>query len=233
MRVYNYLVLLLSFIIFTACKKSPGYPDTPSIEFKDIKKIYGSRQTLNLSIDVSFKDGNGDLGLSTNETTAPYQEFNYEMANGARVIIDNADNYDCKDILKPNGETNFFKIKRNLNHYNYFIEYFGKAKGSNNFIPLSYEKASCEKFDPVSNPNSFKSPNGRFPILHPDNYTGDLEGILNYTTILDEELRVYFTRTLYGTRKYEPYALKLKIYIQDRALNKSNIIETKEVIIEP
>ncbi|MBC6989084.1 hypothetical protein [Hymenobacter sp. BT491] len=61
----------------TSCIEPPNYPDEPSIEFKSIQsqrvdKITGTYDTITVS--VNFKDGNGDLGLSSDEKNPPYSD---------------------------------------------------------------------------------------------------------------------------------------------------------------
>ncbi|MBW3131182.1 hypothetical protein [Hymenobacter profundi] len=73
------LVLGASFLLagagVSSCLTAPDYPDTPSIEFENIRSErvvadIGNYDTV--TVTVSFRDGDGDLGLDNSETNAPY-----------------------------------------------------------------------------------------------------------------------------------------------------------------
>lgn len=66
----------------TACFDPPEFPLTPEIDFEGIyfreAKAVGERDSLVLTI--SFRDGNGDLGLSSTDIEPPYHDVNYYLA---------------------------------------------------------------------------------------------------------------------------------------------------------
>lgn len=56
-----------------ACKKKEIYPETPSIEYKSYRFLSDQSGLDSLLIlQFSFKDGDGDLGLSQADTLAPF-----------------------------------------------------------------------------------------------------------------------------------------------------------------
>jgi len=67
----------------TACFDPPEFPITPEIDFEGIyfreAKAVGERDSLVLTI--SFRDGNGDLGLSSTDIDPPYHDVNYYLAS--------------------------------------------------------------------------------------------------------------------------------------------------------
>jgi hypothetical protein len=66
-------LLLLTGLTVSSCLEPPDYPDTPTIGFQSItsKRITDNTGTYDqVTITVSFRDGNGDLGL-TNEDKVP------------------------------------------------------------------------------------------------------------------------------------------------------------------
>ncbi len=83
----SYIILFLVFTAITSCRKKESFPDIPSIRFEDIVKIYNP--SLELSdrgvITISFKDGNGDIGLNPGDTFPP---FNKESRYYYNLIID-------------------------------------------------------------------------------------------------------------------------------------------------
>ncbi|MBC6611273.1 hypothetical protein H8B15_10085 [Hymenobacter sp. BT507] len=63
----------------SSCLTPPDYPDTPSIEFKSIRseRVVADIGTYDtVTVTVSFRDGDGDLGLDNSETNAPYNLTN-------------------------------------------------------------------------------------------------------------------------------------------------------------
>lgn len=71
---YYYTLVFLG-IFLTGCIKKEIYPDVPRIEFKSFTKInnglgYDDKGLLVLS----FTDGDGDIGLGSNELNPPYNE---------------------------------------------------------------------------------------------------------------------------------------------------------------
>ena len=89
------LIVLLSFFLFTSCRKKPKYPDTPVISFKSFQ-VYQNGEGARLTVE--FTDGNGDIGLKQSHTLAPYSSdskyyYNlyleyYEQVNGEMKKID-------------------------------------------------------------------------------------------------------------------------------------------------
>ncbi len=72
--------LLLSICLFsflTGCFKKENYGSTPIIEFQSFT-IIGDSARLN----ISFKDGEGDIGLNPDQTAAPYDinsKYHYNL----------------------------------------------------------------------------------------------------------------------------------------------------------
>jgi hypothetical protein len=99
-----------------------------------------------------------------------------------------------------------FFVSPNPNTFNIFIDLLRYNSVIDDF----------EVIDFVSlNPDCGAPFTGRFPRLSTE--AGDLEGVIKYS-MKSEVLDIGF-----GTSR-----LKLRVYIQDRALNKSNVIVTKE-----
>ncbi|UOR03518.1 hypothetical protein MUN82_11225 [Hymenobacter aerilatus] len=77
------LALGASFLLIGAgvssCLTPPDYPDTPSIEFKSITATRAEQNGTPydaVRVTISFRDGDGDLGLNNGETSPPYSETN-------------------------------------------------------------------------------------------------------------------------------------------------------------
>jgi len=71
-----------------ACFDPPEYPIVPEIAFEDISfreaKAVGERDALTLTI--SFRDGDGNLGLSSTDIDPPFHDVNYYLANDGDII---------------------------------------------------------------------------------------------------------------------------------------------------
>lgn len=71
-----------------ACFDPPEFPVTPHIDFENIyfqqAKAPTDRDALVLTI--SFRDGDGDLGLSSTDIDPPYHDMNFYLANNGQTI---------------------------------------------------------------------------------------------------------------------------------------------------
>lgn len=221
---------------FTSCFDPPEYPVVPEIEFENIvfKDIPDPSEPDSLLLFIKFRDGDGNLGLEPNETgcylsgndTICFNEkFFYRSVIDGRPLNyaekrTNPDFADLPDYVKPfdciNWEivydnaglpTDTVYFELNPNHYNIFIDFLVKqADGS--FEEFDWREEFCTTYD------------GRFPILAKDknlSVAGPIEGTLRYA-MLSTGFKFQFSIK----------TLKLRVQIQDRLLNKSNIIETPE-----
>lgn len=96
--------------MISACKKSEIYPDIPAIEFKSYYFTVDTsaaeiKDTL-LGVIISYKDGDGDIGLNKGDTFPP---FNSVQVNG---------------------------IETNKYRYNIYQEYYALNPVTNVFEPV-------------------------------------------------------------------------------------------------
>jgi hypothetical protein len=93
MKVVKGLAILCFFtILFGACFNPPEFPVEPEIAFQDIvfKDIPGNSQPDSLILYISFKDGDGDLGLDPEDPAhlaAPYNDADYFQSNASGELI--------------------------------------------------------------------------------------------------------------------------------------------------
>ncbi len=97
---YLFLVLFVSgLLFFTSCMKKEIYPDIPQIEFAGWQSVFDTGQFPKRGIlAITFKDGNGDIGLNPADTFPPFNKqgdyyYNYvfiyyEKQMGTYVKID-------------------------------------------------------------------------------------------------------------------------------------------------
>lgn len=94
-KVKKYCVLISIITLFIcSCERPPDYDKTPKIEFKSVQKVVNigdislAKQD-SVTITLAFQDGDGDLGMSTeNVGTEPYVDFykrNYHATLYKRV----------------------------------------------------------------------------------------------------------------------------------------------------
>lgn len=73
----------------TACFDPPEFPTTPDIDFESIyfleAESQGERDELVLTL--TFRDGDGDLGLSATDIEPPYHDVNFYLANDGDTIL--------------------------------------------------------------------------------------------------------------------------------------------------
>jgi hypothetical protein len=76
--------LLLAAIVFSGCYKEPEFPETPTIEFQDISKAiridqFSGANKDSVTISLKFQDGDGDLGLNSEEISSAQlnEDYNY------------------------------------------------------------------------------------------------------------------------------------------------------------
>jgi hypothetical protein len=243
------------FLVIGCFDNAPSYSVVPSIQFSSLcfidSKKEGDADTLVLSL--KFKDGDGDLGLSgadPADSEAPYNEKFYFQKKPDGTVLkvtsklttsmlnykDKRTNllydtlpsfvqpYSCTrwEVIKDSNTASpkildTLSVLYNPNFYNIRIDIYTK-----NFDG-SFTKFDWNKFNGYPNcpvPPDFS---GRFPVLSVDpSKKSPLEGILTYNLVRSEILKIIF----------KPNILKLKITITDRALNRSNELETPEFTLQ-
>jgi hypothetical protein len=206
--------ILFSFgisLILWGCMDAPDMSPVPKISFKNIAFKPSSTNPDSLIIYIEFEDGDGDLGLAGNELNPPYHEFEYiKDANGQRIKFGSSPDlppYNCTDWIRHESDT--FLVKFNENRNNYFIDFYRKTDGE-------YEKLTWRRRDSMQDCEVELNFNGRFPILFNNTKGGPLIGTLRYG------IANFVFRSLRND------TLMLEIFIKDRALNKSNVIQTPD-----
>jgi len=220
-------LLIATTFLLAGCPSPPEFPVEPSIAFQDISfeqfPVEGLPNVTEdvISVTIAFEDGNGDLGLSSNDINGPYEEFSIPL-DEQRVPFfigqnDTLPSYNTQDYLVIReddttivgnavlaGDTIF--IVRNERYYNIFIKMFYQPGGSDEFV--EYLWPDNQTF------------HGRFPILNTEDYQRPLNGELTYE-IKSSQFQSVF--------RADP--LKIETYILDRAGNRSNTIQTDAIAL--
>ena len=254
--IRNLLGMSVLAIAFNACFEAPQFPDAPEITYNDIvfKDLPAPDAADTLIITVNFRDGDGDLGLHDSETAYPFNDKYYftssgepgyfaagtavandaslltalngstyptgkllswaSKMNGNDTLPDFVTPYSCSnwDVLKDpvtGKDTDTLYFQLNPNHYNFFVDFYVQ-QGDGSFALYDWKKEFVFR---NCNVNGF---NGRFPILSKD---------LSQRTAQEGKIR-YSMKSVGFNIFFSIKVLKLRIYIQDRNLHKSGVIET-------
>jgi hypothetical protein len=243
MRLIRSLVgMVVLAVALNACFKAPEFPVAPEIEYNNIIFKKGPPPTKDLLspadtmvLTIHFRDGDGDLGIDATETGIPYNDkYYYRFKDGTFL------NYKAKrtmaafdtlpNFVSPYNCTNWEEIKDqspqpkvidtlyftlNPNHYNIFVDFYIQQPDKS-FALYDWRK---EFVYPNCQVNGF---NGRFPILSKD---------LSQKTAQEGTIR-YSMKSVGFNIFFSIKVLQLRISIQDRALHKSNVIETPSFTLQ-
>lgn len=234
-----------------SCYDVPHFPDTPSISFNNVEFHDVTAGGDSLLITINFTDGDGDLGLGDEHIDdVKYRDVDYffdsedNELTANEVVTPRDEGKDISEFIGyPSSENiaslDFTKIPPyeypysctywqigpaiegeeigdtvfvipNENQFNIFVDFLYKGPNESDFVEFDW--IGSELFTACG-----FTIDGRFPVLKDDNDGAAIEGTLRYAFISAGLL------PLFGDK-----ILKLKIQIQDRALNKSEIIETEE-----
>lgn len=208
-------------LIVVSCFEKPTFPVEPTISLNDLYFTESNNDLLDsLVIIVDFRDGDGDLGLNSWETDDPYQLYD-AVFDGDTIRIGDSDTlppYNCLDYeifqieVEP-GDTisltaDTVYVQRNPDHFNYFLDFFLKEDGV------------WRLYDPAVERNCAPRYHGRYFYLNTQDDVRPLEGELKYGIV--SGFRLLFRND----------SLRIRVRIQDRALHKSNYIETRSFMIQ-
>jgi hypothetical protein len=73
-------------VVVSSCFDPPEYPNQPSIDFEGLEFYAEADAIDSLVLSINFKDGDGDLGLSSDDISFPYHPRNYFLENNGQLI---------------------------------------------------------------------------------------------------------------------------------------------------
>lgn len=276
------LVIVFCGTLVSSCFDPPEYPNVPEITFKSVNFVKGGVDSDgNVLSDtvvllINFKDGNGDIGIGTDEVQPPFNDRWYYLKQNPSVdrsLSDDCTSYNKKcwflnPIIKEFDKYIDYSDRRNNPDYDTLAQYsFTKPYNCINWEVVTHDDDNNTDTEPVPldtlfftlNPHysnifvqfEIKNPNppdlsnpfdskfeentfftypicgvrtfdGRVPVLF-DATTKDtpLEGTIRYA------MPSAFYKTIFASN-----TLRLRVYIEDRALNKSNEIVTSEFTVD-
>lgn len=96
-------------------------------------------------------------------------------------------------------------------YYNFIVKYYERQNGTFVEVPLLSWNPDTQKYDTITF-------NGRFPNLTPEHGNKAIKGVIQDTLYVNNPLTDFDT-------------IKFKVSIYDRALHKSNEVETPEIVV--
>jgi hypothetical protein len=263
----------MSSVVASSCFDPPEFPVVPEIayenhRFVDMPDTPGEYSTDSLILEISFKDGDGNLGLGSTElgsiqgdkvyfyndrwyyTTELIDDCDDNPNDGVNRCFDlnldllNAGKYvtyklkrnpvngsdTLKEFIKPYNCTNW-EVTRDqtgtvrdtvyfqLNPYynNIFVEFQIKLANTECQSPPCFKVFDWSQY--LDYPNcGVQGFNGRFPYLNTESLgPTPLAGVIKYS------MPSPFFKSIFGSR-----TIRLRVWIVDRELNRSNDILTPE-----
>jgi len=221
-----YTSLLFSFLIalgLVSCYDEPDFPMEPrllgfdgenGINFVDVPNTIAD----SLIIRVAFEDGNGDLGVASNEVSPVLREqYIYVPGPSGDFIFYDQEEYgefNCAEWKVPptyiGQDTIRDTVRADINpfYYNFEVDLFVKRNGSFSEYDLLIEQCRPRL-------------GGRFPPFKDDwSNTKPLEGVIEYGFASPGLVSQFRNDTL-----------KIQVRIKDRSLNVSNTIESRAFIL--
>lgn len=215
--VKNYLYILFILPLYFACVSPPdNFPTVPEISFEDMRFV-NTVGADSLVIAIKFKDAEGDLGLNPTDIDPPFQPLNFRRnIAGSLITYSNrppeAPSFNPLDwAINPLVNNTVIRdtvwVQQNLDHNNIFVKFFIKRNGV--FTEFRWQ-----------DPPYFTTFNGRFPRIFNSNEGQAVEGIIEYAMLSFGWQSIFRNDTI-----------RIDVQIQDRALNKSNIVSSPEVTL--
>ena len=236
---FKYSTTFLLFLaLFVGCDEPPELPLSPSISFNSITFREGSNNRDSLILMLDFEDGDGDLGLSRDESDVRYQEFFFVTTTGEliptfddRVVRFGAPNQPPLDFEHWIRDTDFdgddvedtVRVEFNENFFNIFIDFFYRADTNGDGDIDDDEDYIKIDFNDIFGGQGAFGLNGRFFPLNTSDNERPLRGTLTYKMVNSFRISPIFRDN----------TLRIEAQIQDRALNRSNVVSSNDFTLQP
>ncbi|KEO74987.1 hypothetical protein [Anditalea andensis] len=219
MKAKNYIGIIFICTLAISCVTPPdNFPSVPEITFNGVQFVPIPNASDSLIVSVDFRDAEGDLGLNPGDNAPPFNAFNFiRDANGNLITYSNrppnAPRYNPID-WRINQFVNNVQVmdtiwvENNPDHHNIFVRFFIKRGGN-------YQEYRW------SDPPFFTTFNGRFPRILTEDRARAIEGTIQYGMLSSGWRSIFRNDTI-----------RLDIQIQDRNLNKSNVISTPDFTLD-
>ena len=238
--------ILISSLLTVGCFNFYNFPEAPAIEYKDIAFKNFNNAADSLIITIGFQDGDGDLGLSSDEIYSPFHDKNYfifdELTKEIATIPSDTTSF---DYIRYKNKRITYHHKRIYQELDTLPPYTHPYTCTNWYVPLNNQGAPIDTFYYQLNKNYYnilvdyyvEKTTGVFEkfdwrtdisnVQCGDTHDGRFPRMLSDGTVKAIEGSIIYSM---GSVGFEPLfsikRLKLKIQIFDRKLHESNIIET-------
>jgi hypothetical protein len=86
-KIVKKIAFMTLLINTTACYQLPDYDKVPSINFEKITSVSTANGEDNIQIQLSYRDGDGDVGNSVNDTSNNFFATLYRQENGVFKVV--------------------------------------------------------------------------------------------------------------------------------------------------
>lgn len=244
---------IVVFGLVWACQPPPELPIIPRISYNRMEFYpQGGNASDSLILYINFEDGDGDIGLRSTDDQYPYQPYNFIIDADRKLVTYGGKNFKLPFYSIPldrNGRParneTFFSdtdtrgpfncqqyeiielcnnndcsttrvdtvfIEKNINNKNIYVDFYRKVNGQYRFLDWT---------------NAFRTDgcgvdfHARFPIFDNDNLGKSLTGTLRYA-MLSEGFGIILKKDTF----------KVQVYIKDRALHDSNVVESPDLTLD-
>lgn len=230
----KYSLIFLSLLSLSACYEEPEFPVEPFIEFEQVRFNNRVDSSDILSITVSFRDGDGNLGLAFDEIAPPFHPYSFVEFNGPGQFlklgdVDTLPPYNCQDYLQgyfTGSSADSFEeasvadtVYQNGAPVILTPEYFYVKRNpfhSNFFVEYYIVENGEERLFDFALESGQACGDADKRRFYPFSDVGDpISGSITYK----QESRAFIPF-------FSNDSIKIKVRIADRALNLSNVVES-------
>lgn len=212
-KSYTYTFLFVSALAVGCVSPPDDFPSVPQISFGDMEYVE-TNAADSLMISVDFRDAEGDLGLNPKDIDPPFHPLEYQRDTKGDLInysnrppeapVFNNRDWEIKPLIDATVVNDTIWVKINPDQYNIFIKFFIKKSG--NYTEYDF-----------SGPPFYSTFNGRFPRILTEEKGRAIEGTIKYSML-----------SLGWNSLFRNDTLKIDVQIQDRNLNKSNVVSSPD-----
>lgn len=234
---WSQISIILITLGFSSCFNPPDFPDEPEIEFRSLEYIDYADDVDSMLLRFDFEDGDGDIGLSDDYFGYPYHRFNVVVDSfdslvsisdsnvvlpfylidpygiGEKTLFSETDNRplysSCDYYYDPNVLDDTIFIQENEYNNNFYIDILKRKNGV--YSKFYFNNSTCD----LVNFNS------RIPIFDSEHDGKSLSGTITY-----------YLSSIGWANVLTPDTFKIRFYIYDRALHKSNVVESPEYLFQ-
>lgn len=234
----------LTFIAF-GCFKSEVFPTTPHIEFENIRFIDGDGID-SLILGFRFEDGDGDIGLTSEEIVPPYHNYSIIMDAAGYVV-----GISTKEHVAPYYEVPIAKVT--LQNVEGYALFFRDSSFIGNTIDLP--PYDCEFYEIIEEDTLLVIRNTFYYNLYVEFLKKSIQEnhyqVINFREVFNsndctlgnfnsriplfdqdgkEGVINYAMLSLAFRLTFQDDSIKLRFFIYDRSFNKSNTVETSAFV---